>query len=116
LAGQYISKFASQASSLDDSMRRLTFAIGASAILILGLNRAICATYNVVEKSNDSKKVKKQKPKMKMSESIAFLASSKYLRCLATMVVSYGLMYNLTEVSWKSLLKKKHPDALSYQR
>lgn len=118
-AGQYMSKFASLASTFDGSMRRITYAISFSGLMILTLNHIICDKYGQVDTKGaavTSNQVKKKKKKMNMSESVAFLASSKYLRHLATMVVSYGLMYNFCEISWKSLLKKKYPEALDYQR
>lgn len=59
---------------------------------------------------------KKKKPKMSMSESIRFLASSEYLRLIATLVVSYGLSINFTEIMWKSIVKRQYPDPLDYQR
>ena len=53
-------------------------------------------------------------PKLSMVESARFLAGSKYLRLLATMVVGYGLSINFTEIIWKSLVKKMYPTALEY--
>jgi len=92
--------------------------------MILFLNHSVTnyvaanesASTKSASKGKDGGAVKKSKPKMTAGESVKFLASSQYLRCLATLVISYGLMYNFTEISWKSLLKKKYPDALDYQR
>ena len=42
---------------------------------------------------------------MGVGESFAFLASSSYIRDLATLVVAYGISINLVEVTWKSKLK-----------
>lgn len=38
-------------------------------------------------------------------ESLKFLASKRYIRDLATLVVAYGISINLVEVTWKSKLK-----------
>jgi ATP/ADP translocase len=60
-----------------------------------------------------SKKLKK--PKLGLRESFAVLSRSSYLGCLATMVLGYGLSINLTEVMWKSLVRRRYPDSLAYQ-
>lgn len=51
------------------------------------------------------KKEKKKKVKMSFASSIRELASSKYLACLAIMVLAYGVSINLVEVTWKHNLK-----------
>ena len=48
-----------------------------------------------------SPKAKKKKVKMGFVDSMRLLAGSKYLACLAFMVLAYGISVNLVEVSWK---------------
>ena len=60
------------------------------------------------------KKSKKEKPKLSIGESLAFLAKSKYILCLAILVIGYGISINLVEVTWKSQLKLQYPDANDY--
>lgn len=60
------------------------------------------------------KKSKKEKPKMSIGESLAFLAKSKYILCLTILVIGYGIAINLVEVTWKSQLKLQYPDANDY--
>ncbi|KAG9139477.1 hypothetical protein Leryth_023719 [Lithospermum erythrorhizon] len=55
-----------------------------------------------------------EKPNMGTMESIKFLASSKYIRNLATVVVAYGISINLVEVTWKSKLKAQFPSPNEY--
>ncbi|MBJ7450342.1 MAG: NTP/NDP exchange transporter [Parachlamydiales bacterium] len=62
----------------------------------------------------DIKAPKKSKPKMSLGESFAFLARSKYIMCLAVLVIAYGICINLVEVTWKSQLKLQYPDANDY--
>ena len=57
---------------------------------------------------------KKKKKKMSMGDSARFLASSKYIRNLATLVVSYGMAINIVEVSWKAKLKQAFSDPNAY--
>lgn len=56
-----------------------------------------------------------EKTKLSLWQGIKFIASSKYLRCIAIMVVSYGLAINLVEVSWKANLKLQFPNPSEYQ-
>lgn len=60
------------------------------------------------------KKSKKEKPKMSIVESLAFLAKSKYILCLTLLVVGYGISINIVEVTWKSQLKLQYPDSNDY--
>ncbi len=62
----------------------------------------------------EEKKAKKSKPKMGVMESLAFLAQSKYILCLAILVIAYGISINLVEVTWKSQLKLQYPNANDY--
>ncbi|KAG2452332.1 hypothetical protein HYH02_003356 [Chlamydomonas schloesseri] len=59
-------------------------------------------------------KAKKPKAKMSMMESFKFLASSPYIRDMATMVVSFGVALQLVEVTWKAKLKTAYPDPSDY--
>lgn len=56
-----------------------------------------------------------QKTKLSLLESLKFIARSPYLRCIAVMVVAYGLTMNLTEVTWKANLKLAYPETGAYQ-
>jgi AAA family ATP:ADP antiporter len=125
LAGQYVVRFASKAENFDSSMHRLTAAVTFAGIMICGFYHASTSFLEKTEGSkvssfdngsNDSLKSPKKKKKPTMMESAKFLASSQYLRLIATLVLGYGLSINFTEIMWKSLVKKKYPDPLDYQR
>ncbi|MFK7874038.1 MAG: Npt1/Npt2 family nucleotide transporter [Oligoflexales bacterium] len=66
----------------------------------------------------DPSKVRKKKPKTKMpmSESLKFLFQSRYLGCIAFMVMAYGLTINLIEVVWKGQVQMMYPDPADYTR
>jgi AAA family ATP:ADP antiporter len=66
-----------------------------------------CVDANAVRKS-------KTKTKMTVGESAKFLAGSRYIRDLATLVIGYGMAINIVEVTWKSQLRLAFPDATSY--
>ena len=57
---------------------------------------------------------KKKRPKMTLKESMQFVLNSKYIRNLATLVISYGMCISIVEVSWKAKLKQAYPDPNSY--
>ncbi|XP_030526449.1 plastidic ATP/ADP-transporter-like [Rhodamnia argentea] len=86
-----------------------------SIVVIMGL--AICGLYwwvNTFVPLPSRSKKKKEKPKMGTMESLKFLASSSYIRDLATLVVAYGISINLVEVTWKSKLKAQFPSPNEY--
>jgi len=56
----------------------------------------------------------KTKTSMGLKESAAYLANSKYIRSLATLVIAYGMSINIVEVSWKSKLKAAFPNPNDY--
>ena len=56
-------------------------------------------------RSTTPAKKKKKKVKMGFTDSLRELAGSKYLACLAIMVLAYGVSINLVEVTWKHNLK-----------
>ncbi len=47
-------------------------------------------------------KQKKNKPKMSLKESFLFLMRSKYILCIAAIVMAYGMSINMVEVTWKN--------------
>mmetsp|Transcript_29640 Transcript_29640/g.43938 ORF Transcript_29640/g.43938 Transcript_29640/m.43938 type:complete len:680 (+) Transcript_29640:38-2077(+) len=122
LAGQYVVRYASRAENMGSSLHRLTFLISLSGVMICTLYHFATAYIERTESSVvdgdelDKQKTKKKKPKLSMMESAKFLASSQYLRLIATLVLGYGLTINFTEIMWKSMVKKQYPEALDYQR
>lgn len=60
------------------------------------------------------KKDLKTKKKLSFRESFSFLSNSKYLVCIAIIVVSYNLVINLVEVVWKDQLKQLYPTPNDY--
>ena len=56
-----------------------------------------------------------EKTKLSLIESLRFIVKSKYLLCIAIMVVAYGLSMNLVEVTWKANLGLAYPATGAYQ-
>ena len=59
---------------------------------------------------------KKDKPKMGLLQSFKYLASSRYLLCIAILVLGYGIAINLIEVTWKGQIKMMYPEKNDYLR
>jgi AAA family ATP:ADP antiporter len=53
---------------------------------------------------------------MSMGESFKYLLSSKYIACLAILVIGYGIAINLVEVTWKAQLKLQYTNANDYSK
>jgi AAA family ATP:ADP antiporter len=56
----------------------------------------------------------KEKPKMPLMESFRYLLKSKYLLCIAILVIAYGVSIQLVEVTWKNQLKLQYPNPNEY--
>ena len=63
----------------------------------------------------EQKTAKKSKPKLSMKESFMYLIRSKYLGCIALLVMAYGISINLVEVTWKDQLHHQYPNYNDYQ-
>lgn len=61
-----------------------------------------------------NKKIAKAKGRLSVKESFAYLSNSKYLLCIAVLVVAYNMVINMTEVLWKDQLARLHPSASNY--
>ncbi|NDB83824.1 MAG: NTP/NDP exchange transporter [Alphaproteobacteria bacterium] len=59
-------------------------------------------------------KPKKKKVKLSLSDSAKLIFSSKYLGCIAVLVIAYGISISLVEGVWKSKIKLLYPTESSY--
>lgn len=50
------------------------------------------------------------KKKLSVKESFKFLSRSKYLICIAILVVAYNFVINMVEIVWKDQLRKLYPE------
>ena len=68
------------------------------------------------EDASQSAGAKKSGKKKKLSffESVNFIAHSRYLLCIAAIVISYNLVINLVEVIWKNQLRELYPSPKEY--
>ncbi len=92
-------------------------------ISVLVAGALLLATYWWINKNvlTDSRffnpaevKKAKEKPKMPLMESFRYLLKSKYLLCIAILVMAYGISIQLVEVTWKHQLKLQYPNPNDY--
>jgi len=58
---------------------------------------------------------KPEKVKMSMRANFAYLAKSKYLICIAALVIGYNVAINLVEVVWKNQIHSLYSDPSDFQ-
>lgn len=63
-----------------------------------------------------SKRELKLKRRLSIRESFSYLSNSKYLLCIAALVVCYNLVINLVEIVWKDQLQQLYPSPVDYSR
>ena len=89
-----------------------------AGILVLGIywwiNKYVLTDKRFYD-PKEQKSAKKKKPKLSMKESFMFLIRSRYLGCIALLVMAYGISINLVEVTWKDQLHHQYPNFNDYQ-
>ena len=98
----------------DQSVLFLSCAVILSGLLTIGIFRWL--NRNVIGPSESAQPLhlKPEKIKMSMRKNFAYLARSKYLICIASIVVAYNLAMNLIEVVWKNQIKQVYPNPNEY--
>lgn len=98
------------------TLNYLTMLVMGAGIAAMGvywwINKYILTDTRFYE-AKDVKK-KKEKPKMPLKESFAYLLKSKYLLCIAILVIGYGVCIQLVEVTWKNQVKLQYPSPTEY--
>lgn len=86
-------------------------------LLIIGafwwLNRTVLNAPEYDTLHTTKREIKKKK-RVSLRESLSYLSQSKYLLCIAVLVISYNLVINLVEVVWKDQLRELYPDSTDY--
>jgi len=85
----------------------LTF-IGISAMLLFyWINRKVIDKEPIEEVAP---KEKKEKLRLSIRESIRYISNSKYLLCMAVIVLGYNIAINVTDILWKEQITKFFTD------
>jgi AAA family ATP:ADP antiporter len=85
-------------------------------LLFRWLNNNVLNTPNFEEIHHTTPKPVKPKEKLSFRESFTYLSQSKYLICIAVLVVAYNLVINLVEVVWKDQLRNLCTTSSEYNR
>lgn len=122
-SGELIKYFAKMEHSVAPGVDPFSATLSYLTLLVLGAGGVVMGIYwwinkNVLTDSRffDAAEVKKakSKPKMSLKDSFGYLLRSKYILCLAVLVIAYGISIQLVEVTWKSQLKLQYPNANEY--
>jgi len=100
------------------SLKGMMSMVVVGGLLVAGtywlINNVILPSLPAKGGDSAASKKKKKKVSMPMGESLKYLAESRYVRDLATLVVAYGISINLVEVTWKSKIKAQYPNPNDY--
>ncbi len=80
-----------------------------SLAIFYWLNRKVLPR-QIKNRATDREPVRNAKIRLSMRESIRHISRSKYLICLALIVLGYNISINLTDVLWKEQLKRFFSD------
>ena len=98
--------------SWDQSILFVTCALTLSSFLILGLFRWL--NVNVIREEELAIGKKSERIRLSMRENFTYLIRSKYLICIALIVLAYNVAMNLVEIVWKNQMKELYPNPAEY--
>ncbi|MBI2707052.1 MAG: NTP/NDP exchange transporter [Proteobacteria bacterium] len=117
--GKWVSEASRCSADGDPWSSMLTYTV--TAVIIAGI--AILLIYAWMDKyvltdplyyDEAGRKNKKDKPKLSLKESIAYLFSSKYLGFITVLLLSYGIVSNFIDVAWKGQVQAYFPNSHDY--
>lgn len=98
-------------------MQWLMFSVIVSGILCMAIfywmNRKVFVGPDYEQLHACGKSVRKKR-RLSLKESLHYLSQSKYILCIAVVVVAYNLVINLVEVVWKGKVSLLYPDSVDY--
>jgi ATP:ADP antiporter, AAA family len=62
----------------------------------------------------ESSEPAKKKPRLSLRKSLLYVTQSRYMLCVAIIVLAYNCAINFTEVIWKSQIKQQYPNSGDY--
>ncbi|MCB1112571.1 MAG: NTP/NDP exchange transporter [Chlamydiales bacterium] len=116
--GVYHSGFPFGSDAWEQAMMFLVLAVtfsGVSMMLIFRwMNQNVLNDSSFDELHKNKAEMKSGKKKLSIKDSFTYLSKSKYLLCIAIIVVGYNLVINLTEVIWKDQLRELYPQPCDF--
>lgn len=114
LCGKFLPLAATSAS--EDAWRQTLVNI-VSMLTLLGISAMLLFYWinrNVIDKEKEKLAgagyAPKEKLKLSIRDSIRYISKSKYLTCLAIIVLGYNISINITDILWKEQLKRFFTD------
>lgn len=98
----------------DQSILFLNCSIIACGVITIGLFRWLNKNVIRHEQRQEELPEKEEKVKMSLRKNFSYLANSKYLVCIAAIVLTYNVAINLIEVVWKNQIKQVYPNPSEY--
>jgi len=99
----------------DRSIFLLTIALLTNGLLTLAIFRWLnVRVLRPAEKSAPRLHQPHTKPKMSVRQNFLYILRSKYLICIAVIVVAYNLAMNLVEIAWKNKMRELLPNPTDY--
>lgn len=83
-------------------------------VIFYWMNRTVLKDPSFADLHRTAKKTVTRKKKLSLRESYSYLSTSKYILCIAVLVVAYNLVINLVEVVWKDQLRTLYPESKEY--
>lgn len=115
LAGQIPSYFMRE--SQEDTLFNLiciVMAAGIGTMLVFRWMNKKVLNHPAFDGLHQARVERKQKEKLSIWECFSYVANSRYLLCIAAMVVGYNLVIHIVEVVWKNELRQLHPNFNDY--
>ena len=94
--------------SYEQTMMTMVVVISSTSLIIMGVFRWMnknVLNHSSFDEFHKSKLDFKSKGKLSIKDSFSYLSNSKYLICIAVIVVGYNLSINLAEILWKDRLR-----------
>ncbi|MCY4472500.1 MAG: NTP/NDP exchange transporter [Kistimonas sp.] len=101
------------------SLNLLTGVLTAGGILIMAthwwMNRYVLTDPRLYQPENTNE-ASKETLSLSLKESLLHIVRSKYLLCVALLVISYGICINMVEVTWKNQLRLQYHNPNDYNQ
>jgi AAA family ATP:ADP antiporter len=90
------------------------FIISATVIFVIVLIMCMFKFFVAKSNSEPEKTEESESTKQSFAKSFSYLTKSKYLMCIAIIVITYNIVINLIEVIWKNQVKILYPNPSDY--
>jgi ADP/ATP carrier protein family len=99
----------------EQSICFMTCIVLASGVVTIAIFRSLNHYLTVSGEKTNVVAKKAEKIKLSLRKNFAYLAKSKYLICIALIVLTYNVAINLIEVVWKNQINALYPDSSDFQ-